>query len=531
MILTVLFFASNVYAFDLNPDETSKKTSETSETNKTSAGESSTTKNKKEADLRSLGEKKGEKSGAIDGQQAAIKDYYSGNDSESEERLPKRRQIIKTYDLMRQSSEFRSQFLRAYRKAFILSYEKNFSELALDTVTRDKELVWKNGQTLGISEGAAHAYYDILNNRGKDWKRSYNEFIAEKSLQERYDLSRFNRENRLIFENSFQAHFEINYMKQFEEFLEQELIKGLNIHTVSYFEDTTIYDSLYGNVNKSDLVIDSSPTASLTFEQGTVYQNSMVGFTRHENLLANFDPYLTAASGVYEVFVRDENNYVKLYKPVKLGFVYGGQPTLGIYKWDTKRWLYQPTNFAEDGTIDTLIPVGEYSGGKYAVFMDENFKLPLDVYYNWAYPEILVSLKRQFIMQDDYFRPNDAITRQELGNLLYRTLYFRREPFRYNGLVVDRTEQYLNQNMLDFVLGSGIMKLDANYKFNPNQKVTYAEFSQIMDRAEEARLPFDFKVIADQMYYEDLHLSEYNNGVNNYITRAEVVYTLNKVFD
>lgn len=506
----------------LDKTETSTTTTSTQQT---------VTINKEKEDNRSRGEKKGDAMGAIDGEQAAMSDYDRGQKSDAEARLPTRKVLIEKYELKRHSSEFRSEFLRAYRKSFLSQYKDTFSNLAIDIIKESKEVIWKSGKELGSAEGAVAAFYDLMNNYKSDWMKAYDAFIKEKPLLERYKLERFCPDNMTVFNNAFRTAYRESYVDTYLNFMAEEARNGTNMHTVSYFEDTTIYDSIYGNVDKADVNIKVSTTASLVFKQGTVYQDSMVGLTRNENLHATSDVYNSTASGLYQIFVKDKKGYVKLYKPITLNFIYGGHPNIGIYKWDTKRWLYQPTKLEEEGGISTEIPAGEFRGGKYAIFIDEDLEVPKDIYYNWAFDDIYLSLRREFIMQGEDFRPNEPMTRNELATILYRMLYFRRDSAQYYGVIVDRQNRYLDQTVLDFVLGHKYMTVDSNYMFNPDAFVTYDQFIKIVDAADNEDFPFDFDKIVNQMYYDDLHLPAYSSGSDNYISRAEVIYTLNKVLN
>ncbi len=534
-LVAVLIFASISWA-DVTPSAGligSGKDKETeTETEKETEKKDEDKKKEKKEDTRPQGTQKGEAMGAIDGEQAAIQDYYMGAKSNAKGRLPKDSQITKTYDLKRQQSTFRVQFIRAYRAAYLKHYEFAFSEASIKKIQESKERAWASGEALGIAEGAVAAYYDLMNNYRKDWLKSYNTFIKQKSLEERYKLDKNDSDHLIVFINSFRRSYRSSYNEQYETFVATEAMNGTNFHTVSYFEDTTIYDSLYGLIDKGAPTISSQTTAALSFERGTVYQDSIVGFTRNENLKATKDYYTDTASGVYQVTVRDPKGYVKLYKPITLSFVYGGNPGLGVYKWDTSRWLYLPTEIGEGGNgIGTQIPAGNYSGGKYAVFIDENVKVPKDIYYNWAFDDIYLSLRRHFISGQYNFRPNQSITRYELAELLYRMLYFRRDKVTYHGEVADNLNLSMDKSVLDFVLGHGIMKLDPANNFNPNKLVNYADFERIVATADKGNHTFDFQKIADKMYYEKLHLSGYTSSGQNNVSRAEVVYTLNKVFD
>lgn len=517
--IIIAFLSVNSYALS---SQTTTTTAKTTEDNKSKKEDKETTTTLPPE------VQNGITAGSLDGAHDAHKAYFNGDKNDYSKSLPSYKDIIERYNLSIETGFYRTAFIDAYRVAYKKAYELAYHEMNMESTLSSAEKGAVSGETFGLPEGAHMAQLDILNNQVSDWLKAYNHFVDSANLESRYQLERFDARFIEYFKTSFKNSFKVAYKEEFLKYAVDIEMNGLNYQLITYFEDSVIYTKVMDSVANGRKIQKTAPTASIVVEKGTVYQDTYLGLHEVGNINYQNKTLFSPASAVYEVSTRGANDSVKLYKPIQLRFAYNDQPRLGIYQWQYNRWLYMPTIFTDED-IYLEIPMGDYKGGKYRVFIDDTYKVPSDIAYSWAYDEIIMATRRHHLLNETNFRPNVSMTRMELADIIYRTMQYRTVPTQFRGTVSDKGIIADKLYKVHYVLSMNYMKLDANNAFNPNQYITYSELEWAVARM--TRRNFSYSLIASKMFYDKYTISAYNTNKNGNPSRAEVIYTLNEMIN
>ncbi len=525
LLSSMLIFNTVIYAAaDDETDDQGNQTSKEQSTEKKKDDKAEQEKAKEKA--KSQAEADGEKFGQIDGALAGKKDYVNGHKSDYQKAMPKGNKLIDKFDLKTYSANERLEFIAAYREAFKESYRKAISEQLLEQYFSPAKRGEENGEKLGAAEGVASANVDLLNNDKSDWLLAYNNFLAEGSLMTRYQLKLQEASYSESFVIAFKASFKKNYRDHYDTYRAEQDLNNTTYHLARYNEDNIIYDKMISQVSNGSVEAGSLPTARLSIERGTVYQDTYLSLQRTKNVTLVENTTYDAVSGIYQISVQKDRDGIKLYKPLKLSFVYNDNPNIGVYQWVHNHWQYVKTVHDKFG-VTVEIPAGIYHGGKYALFIDNSFKVPTDSVYSWAYRDIVLALKRNYIASTPAFRPDQSMTRYEMADLIYQVMRYRIRPNVKVVNMTDRASITGNPLPVDYALSISYMQLDENGAFNPSQYVSYMEFADIMRRLTK-NATFDYGAVASKMFYERYAMSGYLNDKNGNPTRAEVVFALNE---
>ena len=115
---------------------------------------------------------------------------------------------------------------------------------------------------------------------------------------------------------------------------------------------------------------------------------------------------------------------------------------------------------------------------------------------------------------DGTFRPNQAVTREELATMMARLITKNRIPNETNQFK-DLPENRFSTDAINYITKLGIMKPVASDTFNPYGTVSYKEFNEIVNRLK----PY----IKD----ESVSLPEGNGE----LTRVQAVVAFNQLFN
>ncbi len=471
-------------------------------------------------------QKDGIQFGTIDGALAGKKDYVNGQKSDYLKAMLKGEEIVERYDLRTYSELDIAEFVNAYRKAFKDSYRMAMSEQLLEQYFSPATRGEKSGTELGTAEGIAMANIDLLNNTKSDWLLAYNSFISNGDLTKRYQLELQENSYYEAFIIAFKASFKKSYREHYDAYKLAQTLRNTTYHLVRYDEDSVIYDKTISQVDSGAEASSSNSTAELLIDRGTVYQDTYLSLQCNKNVTLIKNGKYDAASGVYQISIQNDRDGIKLYKPLKLRFVYTDNPNIGVYQWVYNHWQYIETKHDEAG-VSIEIPAGVYCGGKYALFIDDDFITPHDSVYSWAYRDIVLALKRNYFVNSTTFRPDHSMTRYEMADLIYQVMRYRNKLVNHNFDIIDRASFKQNPLPVEYVLTYGFMKLDENRAFNSSQYVSYEEFADIMRRLTKDAT-FDYGLVASKMFYEHYTMSGYLNDKNGNPTRAEVIFTFNE---
>ena len=442
-------------------------------------------------------------------------DYQRGKASDWRGVLPKSTNLSKMFDLDKQSSSYRSAFVSAFNKAFEEGYVDAYDKAKYEPAKETLEQSIKDGEDVGTIVGAAYGAKDFYAGNYLDFNRnlpSNNEITVQYSLNK----DDINYEDGFI--SGFVSAYELAYNQAYRD---ANMEDGLNKATS---EIVPIAGAKVASADNRFMV--DVPAGTYYHDVSlNIITSFDVGKTNYGNLIKASDSYtieLANSSGNM-----DEN------KSIELTFEYYGDKIKGgIYRKDGSNWLYIPTDI-EDGKMSAKInPKILYSHGTtFSAFVDNSTTVFRDVRGHWANDEIDAYVRRGVISGygDMTFRPDNNITRAEFLTLLSRvyswniyanigstialTTFKDADTFGYYSDVI-RYATYHN-----YIYGY------TDGTFKPGNLISYAEVEIIMNRVLYYQ-NFRWIDMANNMLYEKKVRSNSFNNLNNYITRAEVVYML-----
>ncbi len=471
------------------------------------------------------GKDDGKAAGEADGAVAGAEDRYNGLKSNYRSRLLKDSEITGRFRLDLDSATYRVHFVSAYRQGFKDGYERAFRDTNLSIVQSDEGSA--AGESLGMAAGALAAMDDYIRNLDNNANRAYTRYINEKSLSDRFHLSKDNKDYARIFSGGFEKGFKEAYTSAYRTRVVEFEVENANTYEISGAGEVVsrtwpVYDVSAGGVA-------SRPNLECTvdIQPGTLYAPTYINVSG-EQYTFNYKNYLyTPVSSVFNVKLWSNGTSVILRKPIVMRFNVVGSEKAGIYQWNGYKWNYLPTVVSDEG-ISTVIPAGHYSGGRYAIFIDEKAKPFSDTAFSWARDEINAFKRRGYIDWGDNFQPDAEITRGEIAKILFKMLYIKHGMggLSYNAL--DRASFGDAATAIDFVLSHGFMTLSGG-KFNAGAKFKY-DYAQYLCWNVNGFI-VQWKDVADKIMQERFYRSAGLANKNKNMTRAEAVYFLYHYFD
>lgn len=438
-----------------------------------------------------MGKTHGNFFGRLIGGNYASNDYYNKRTSDWRRHLPSESTIRLEFNLGNDTLEYAEAFLQGYKAGFeeeyIYMYRVNNYES--EKITREDGL--DHGFVIGETTGRAYAMVDYITRVPNNWEMAFNKFEKAESLFNRYGLLRENSQYRLGFTNGFKDGFKNGYTTLYQNFNKDMAQQNINYKQVTMIGETIEYQDsilhfIQGKQSKETRVvvyIDIPPAA--------IYEDTYVSLQKIDTSLSMNHLSYRPVTHAYEIKVINNNHSVQLQKPIHITFQYVGSHRGGIYEWKNNQWQYR-YSVLDGGKISTEISPSIYSGGRYAVFIDENYIELSDIYTHWARQELYTFIRRGYISgySDGTFRPDNNISTDEFLLLLNR----------------------FNKNS------------DINV-VNRSKNITYEEIEKIV-RQVSRDSQFQWEQIAEKMFYEKYTRSNSRLSKNNLITRAEVIYML-----
>ncbi|MTI65415.1 MAG: S-layer homology domain-containing protein [Firmicutes bacterium] len=449
------------------------------------------------------GIKNGNYFGKIMGEMAGKKDQYSDDRSDWEEAIKSDYSIKKEYSLYDTDDEYSEGFLYGFKDAFKESYKDSFRDTILETNKVLKKEAIKNGQTIGRDEGELFAKISFLRGSENSWDES---IPSDSMLKEKYGLLREEKEYR----NGFLAGYKDGFKESFIETFRDENLKKAkgNIE----FEKISMEGGKIESFDENVIV---------DIDEATFYKEAYIGIVK-----GNF-PYkneLNAASRMYDVKINNSYDSINLRKPMKLKFKYEGEKNAGIYKLKSNKWLYLSSKF-EDGYIYTMIDNHYYTGGTYAVFLDNNYIELKDINNHWAEEEINIFVRRNYISgyKDKTFKPQKSVSRGEFVTILDR-IYNLRYPWSYNQ---HRFKDHMvfgpYRDSINKAVSNGYINGYTDNTFRPNVAISYQEIEWIIQRL-PGKGNFKWEQIESKIIKEKGYRPASKDSMKKNITRAEIVY-------
>ncbi len=476
---------------------------------------------------RSEGTAQGEAFGAEEGADAGKTDYRLGRVSNYLLNMPSNAQITTRYRLNYDDANYRSAFLVSFKVAYEIGYRSAYREANFQTITAPYAEASGHGNQLGEVQGQIAAMIDFYRGFNNDWERAYRSFIMGGTLESRYYLTREEASYISKFKSGFIDSFMTGYITAFQNTNLQMAMANTNYKLIDMYETTIDFADEAISFTGGSMAAEASTPISLYFPDATLYQPTYFSVYKVQNSFNQNNAKYVPVSSKFTVAISNSTGSVTLRNPITLSFVYYGSERAGIYQWKNNQWVYQYTTL-EEGKISTQIPAGAYSGGEYAIFIDETFKNIQDIGFNWANKEIYTLMRRGVVADTIKYYPEKSITKAELAQMIYLSMRAK-NPFTGAGThtFADAADYGGFKTAIEYVVSKGYMPLDAAGVFSPNSNVSYASVEAIFSKM--FLRDFRWSEIATKMRYEKFTLTEGTTNKAASLTRAEAAYMIHEL--
>lgn len=473
------------------------------------------------------GKAQGELFGGTEGADAGRSDYRLGRVSNYLLNMPSNAQITTKYRLNFDDAFYRNAFLAAFKTGYETSYKSAYRESNVMTITAPYAEATTHGNTLGDGQGQIAAMIDLNRGFNNNWERAYRSFIMGGTLESRYYLNKENASYISQFKTGFMDSFMMGYITAFQNTNVMMALANSNNKLIDMYETTIEFSDEAFSLIGGALTSEMSTPISLFFPDATLYQPTYFSVYKVQNSFNQNNAKYVPVSSKFTVGISNATGSVTLRNPITLSFVYFGSERAGIYQWKNNQWVYQYT-VLEEGKISTVIPAGAYSGGEYAIFIDDAFKNISDIGFNWAQKEIYTLMRRGVVADTIKFYPENSITKAELAQMIYLSMRAKNPssgPGNY--VYADAAEYGGFKPAIEYVVGKGYMTLDAAGMFSPNSKVTYTTVEGMVSKM--FLRDFRWSEIATKMVYEKYTRSPGTTNKAAFLTRAEAAYMIHEL--
>ncbi len=291
------------------------------------------------------------------------RDYYDGRSNRWSKVIPSNSDIIETYDLRKETIDYRTAFLGTFKTSFQEGYEEAYRKAKFEPFESSLEQGKNDGEYFGGLLGDIQGKRDYYTGSSSNWKRS---LPTRAKIISTFSLSRDSYEYEDAFVEAFIKAYEENYNNS--------------------------YRSANSSIN------------SLAYENGYNYGKAIgvergEGFASMDSLLGQYSSVLRHTTTEYEI-INEFELYLQNDK-YREGFISGYNE--GLNEGYTK--AYQDLNFADLQTklITKTIPL---SGGEIAT-KDNRFSIKVNAgtYYNDVAINIdgLMDSSRRYLPTKDNF--------------------------------------------------------------------------------------------------------------------------------
>jgi hypothetical protein len=458
----------------------------------------------------------------LDGREAGIIDYLNNQENDWDDSYPSESTIEKKYNLDNETRDYKKEFLEAYEIEYQIAYEKAFREANLDRIGLEKNNAFEHGKSLGTKQGESFGYLDLIQGKFSNWKYAYDSFRNTESIRDRYYLYKFDKDYGVSFEKGFEQGFEIGYHEMFQDTNIKIEEKNLNYVMLTSDAMRLDYSEHRLGFNGGSSSTNAKTPIYMDFEEGTIYEHDVyLGMNATQASMMDYSR--NYGSSIYDIVLKSEQDYVDFQKPVKLAFSFSGGSQVGIYKYEKGQWHYLPTEY-DEGEIYTMIPEGDYDGGRYTVVVNYDLK-PIKINrMHWAFPDIKLFSYRH-IINGNAFNPDGLIKRKDFSRLIYKSFYGSkyfdfRPTMEYTDL--ELAPEYLNE--IYFMINNGYMIGNGNGEYKPDEYITYNQAVTVMNRILKSDYSLD-ELRTDLMRERFTKLKSNQWGSNN-ITQGEILFMI-----
>lgn len=455
------------------------------------------------------------------GEKDAISDFYNNLPIDDKRHLLKKQEVIDRFKLNHESEEFQEYFFVEYLIEYKRAYSEKYRILRKENFDIDRR-GYEAGELIGTKMGEAVGKMAFVTPNAKnDWEQALKSFEKQKSLDSRYFLDREPVEYKESFKIGFREAFRKAYNEAYQKANTDIATNNINFVNVSMLPEELKFIPSDG-VGKAG--------GTLKIPGATVYKETHMGVSMERDSFNYKNNKYTPATHIYNVAVANSEESVKLNKALQLDLVYLGVQRAGIYQLIGDNWRYQYTTVTE-GNLHTEIPEGMFKGGRYAIFIDEDYVPILDIRKSWAQKELYTFLRRDYIKgdkQQNYY-PNSKMNRGEFLNLLGKALdwnydHVEGEESKFSDAY--KFGDYLNS--INYAASLGFIGGHEDGTFRAEDPITYNQIEWILRKVLQDD-KFSWETYAKKMKTEKYTISDSVRGKNRPISKGEVVFMLYEI--
>lgn len=462
------------------------------------------------------------------GEMLAGRDYMKGLKGDPTRHFNSRESVYNYFKIKSDSSHNKTLFYEFFIKAFKSTYEASYIEISMQDRDNNETFWFGVAKKYASIEGEMAAYHDHLNELSENWERAYKNMIVNEGLNERFRLFRYSGNLPENFELDFKSEFKFSYKVAFANAIVKDNELNSNYYYIDSIGKEISYQRVFSQMEKASISDVSMPKVTVTFPERAILERTPMSIRYKQNRNRKSYQSLIPLSDIYELEIQRGKARVKFHAPVSFTVQGFGVRGAGIYKWNHDRWDYVYT-VIEDKLLKTSLQPGIYSNTDFCVFIDENYIMPSDIAFSWAYKELYTAIRRHNVPQTEKFYPDSKITKLQLADQIYRIMSHREKKVNIGYIPQDVQNFKDYHNAVSFVLGKGYMSTDANGNFLPASQITYQDFEYIMQNVYLKN--FSMKAFAEDMLQKKYHRSDYLTKKSKFISRAEATYGLYKYLD
>lgn len=156
------------------------------------------------------GYEEGYSEGWLDGIEEAEYDLMRGRSKNYSRAMPSNDEIIKAFNLDKETTKYRNAFIEGYKDGFRNGYNKTYS----DDGYSDGNSEDKYAENIGYAMGEVFGYKDYYEGKSNRWSRN---FPSNSDIIETYDLRKETSDYRTNFLDVFKANFQKGYEEAYRK--------------------------------------------------------------------------------------------------------------------------------------------------------------------------------------------------------------------------------------------------------------------------------------------------------------------------
>lgn len=468
------------------------------------------------------------------GERDAISDFNKGLTLDTKRNGLTDKEIISKFKIEAENESLIEEFIVLFRVEYEEAYKEKFWNLRTESIGEKHGAGYTAGENLGKLQGSQIGNQDFITpGKSNDWEREFRKFELQKSLEDRYFLYREPDDYREGFVIGFREGFRDGYTKAYQKTNIEVAEKNINYHKVSMFEETIEFEEVKTDYEKGQEKDNKFNNGELYIPEGTFYRETYIGLAKQRETFNYHNFRYEPATHVYSIIVGGDYGFIDLRKPIKLTipFYDDGAGRGGIYQYINGQWRYLYTEVSEYGKLSTEIPATRYTGGQYAIFIDEEYRPLEDIGISWAHKELKTFARRHYINGngEGKFNPSYNISRADFLTILGRVAGWKSSGIYNNtSKFPDVANNAYFKDMVNYATNNGYVSGFPDGTFKPYNAISYREIEWVMRKVLNDP-QFKWDIYADKMLREKSTQSKGAKDKTQAITKAEIIYMLHEL--